>query len=257
MTSWLCFLLYIASTTAAGAVPNAVDCAFRKLAIRTASRNLHGDAAKLAIVAAGLNASDCPGGQRWVTLFQARNATKPPPTIAETGIHLFVSPSGDDANLGTDATSPLQTLAAAQNLVRGLLREKPEQAVTVNLKSGMYFETLVLGPQDSGCQKLPKGSSSSPECRVTWQNYQGDMPVISGGKKLNCTWEKTTINGHVSAYVCKVAATITANFTSLFVEGNRLQRARYGQNQIPLAFYMSRKVHRTPIPPHLILVKII
>ena len=223
MTSWLCFLLYTNALTVYTA-PNFVDCAFRKLAIRTASRNLYGDTAKLAIVAAGLNASDCPGGERWTALFQSRNSTKPPPYVAKPGIHLFVSPAGDDANLGTDITSPLQTLAAAQGRVRKLLREQLEQAITVNLKSGIYFETIAFGPEDSGCQH---STGSSPECRVTWQNYQQDEPVVSGGQQLNCTWTKATINGNVSAYVCKVPAVITANFTSLFVEGSRVQRARY------------------------------
>ena len=37
--------------------PNDVDCAFRQLAVRVASRNLHGDAGKLSLVAAGLNAT--------------------------------------------------------------------------------------------------------------------------------------------------------------------------------------------------------
>ena len=205
-------------------MPNDVDCAFRKLAVRMASRNLHGDAGKLAIVANGLNASDCPGGQRWAALFQAKNDTKSSTTIKRSGIQLYVSSSGDDTNLGTHITSSLKTLTAAQDRVRSLLREqRTEQAITINIKAGTYFEAMIFGPEDSGCQKLP---GSSPKCRVTWQNYQGDRPVISGGKQVNCTWAKTTINGNVSAYSCKVPAAIAENFTSLFVEGNRLQRAR-------------------------------
>lgn len=58
-------LSHCQAAAAADAAPNDVDCAFRELAVRVASRNLHANAAKLALVADGLNASACPGGHRW------------------------------------------------------------------------------------------------------------------------------------------------------------------------------------------------
>ena len=101
---------------AAAPPPNAVDCAFRELAVRVAARNLQGDAAKLALVSAGLNASACPHGARW-----AADCARSPddgggssPSTATIGSRsVFVSPTGSDTAAGTQA-APLRTLKAAQ-----------------------------------------------------------------------------------------------------------------------------------------------
>ena len=62
------------------------------------------------------------------------------------------------------------------------------------------------------------------------QNYPGDRPVVSGGVPINCTWLKTVVNGNVTAYSCKLAAAehsgANFTFTSLFIQGARLQRVR-------------------------------
>eukprot|EP00729_Bicosta_minor_P021123 gene21123-25775_t len=128
--------------------PNAVDCAFRKLAVKVAARNLNGDSAKLAIVATGLNVS------------------------------------------AYDEGAPMQSLAAAQARVRKILAEQQQQhhqshPITINLMEGIFYESVVLGPEDSGCQQQQQqqeqsasSSSSSSSalpptystesCKVTW-----------------------------------------------------------------------------------------
>jgi hypothetical protein len=58
--------------------PNDVDCAFRELAVRVASRNLGGSPRKLAVVAAGINASDCPAGSSWATRYSSGAAGAAP-----------------------------------------------------------------------------------------------------------------------------------------------------------------------------------
>jgi hypothetical protein len=123
---------------------------------------------------------------------------------------MFVSPSGDDSNPGT-AASPLKSLAAAQAKVQMLL--KVGGGITVNLRAGTYYESLVLGPADSGSQGAP----------VTWQAYPGEEAVLSGGQKLQCEWKPVTMNNE-TVYSCSLQAGQTS-FPSLFINGRQMQRA--------------------------------
>ena len=209
---------------AAAPPPNAVDCAFRELAVRVASRNLQGDAAKLALVSAGLNASACPHGARW-----AADCARSPddgggssPSTATIGSRsVFVSPTGSDTAAGTQA-APLRTLKAAQAKVAALLGDPGP--VTVHLRAGTYYEPLVIGPRDSG----------RPGAPVTWQAFGSEKAVISGGKRLACSWRTVTLN-NATVHSCALRATDPRGFESLFVNGRRLQRARYpnGDPTIP------------------------
>ena len=201
--------------------PNDVDCAFRELAVRVASRNLDGDAAKLALVAAGLNATACPGGRGWAGEHARDSSERRATQLQPTGRSVFVSPTGADTNAGTLA-APLKTLAAAKLHVRSLLEAEPG-AVTVNLRAGTYYEMLLLSPGDSGRPGEP----------VVWQSYGSEKAVISGGKKLTCeTWTKSP--SIVNAYSCQLPAA-QVPFTALFLNGTRLQRARWpnGNPNVP------------------------
>lgn len=87
----------------------------------------------------------------------------------------FVSPSGSDRNPGTKE-KPFQTIQRAQKAVRVLDREKGKNAI-VYLRGGIYAlqETLVFGSQDGGSEGF----------KVTYCNYPGEKPMISGGIRVN------------------------------------------------------------------------
>ena len=150
-------VLLAGGAAAAAQPPNDVDCAFRELAVRVASRNLGGDAVKMRMVAAGLNSSACPGGRSWGR-DHARESG--PSQLAGAGRSLFVSPTGADTNVGSQA-APLKTLGAAKTHVSALLKAGPG-AVTVNLRAGTYYEMLLLGPADSGRPGAPVTLCGSP-----------------------------------------------------------------------------------------------
>src|ERR1019366_8618780 len=68
----------------------------------------------------------------------------------DTGPTIYVSPAGNDSNLGTYA-QPLRSLARAQAIVRTLNRNMTTD-IFVYLEGGTYrlSRPLVMGPQDSG-----------------------------------------------------------------------------------------------------------
>ncbi len=69
--------------------------------------------------------------------------------FAQSPLELYVSPSGDDTNLGTSISAPFQTLERARDEVRSLTQATE---VTVWLMDGDYFRTssFELTAQDSG-----------------------------------------------------------------------------------------------------------
>ena len=80
---------------------NDVDCAFRKLGMEVASRNLGGDNTKLAAVANGLNVSQCPSGDSWVSAFSRDAGTLANRHIKRTAsTQIFVDVTGNDNNPG-------------------------------------------------------------------------------------------------------------------------------------------------------------
>lgn len=121
----------------------------------------------------------------------------------------FVSPTGNDANPGTQA-KPFATLLRAQEAVR---EAKGSAPMTVWLRGGTYYlaKTLEFTAEDSG----------TPNAPVTWQAWTDEQPVISGGIKLALKWEAFR-NGILKARV-------PAGFTTdqLFVNGERQILARY------------------------------
>merc|ERR1719183_2495884 len=74
---------------------------------------------------------------------------------------------GQDSNAGTEK-APLKTVAAA-------VAKAPKGNVV--LREGTHFleSTLQLGSENSG---------------LTISAYPGETPVVSGGKKLEVTWEE-------------------------------------------------------------------
>ena len=91
---------------------------------------------------------------------------------------IYVSPAGNDSNPGT-LDQPIATVAHAQELARS---GKASGPVTVYLRGGVYYlaSPLIFTAADSGAAGAP----------VTYQAYQNEQPVISGGMKLqNLDWK--------------------------------------------------------------------
>ena len=133
-----------------------------------------------------------------------------PSTVAE---EYFVSPTGSDQNDGT-LTSPLASIAAAQNKVRAFKQKNPNEAVTVFLRGGKHYlsEPVVFTPEDSGTKRGP----------VIYKAHQDEVPQVLGGVKLKeLKWEKTGDN----VYKTKVPQGLV--FETLFVNGQQQILARY------------------------------
>ncbi len=139
----------------------------------------------------------------------------------------YVSPTGSDANPGTEA-APFKTLQQAQNVVR-LLPDSAyqNQDVYILLRGGTYRmqEPLVLNWTDSG----RKGNN------VVYRAYPGETPVVSGAIQVPGPWTNVAGIWHASVPV----GTATRQ---LYVNGNRAQRARttfypagFRPNYTPLA----------------------
>jgi len=125
------------------------------------------------------------------------------------GTDFYVSPNGNDAAPGTQA-KPFATLARAQQAARPIVGKK---TVTINLRAGTYYlpAPLVLTSADSGTKAAP----------VTYQAYNGEPVVVSGGQLLNMSWKPY----RDKIMQAKVPADCTTD--QLFVNGQRRILARY------------------------------
>jgi len=135
----------------------------------------------------------------------------------------YVSTQGNDAWSGRLPASnaegtdgPFATLARARNAVRELKASK-KGAISVLVRGGTYYldEALTFGREDSG----------SEDQAITYAAYPGEMPVISGGRKIVGEW-KPYRDGIM---MCDLPEAKEGNldFTQLFVDGKRQSRARY------------------------------
>lgn len=103
-------------------------------------------------------------------------------------VELYVSPTGDDANAGTEK-QPFASLHAARDAIRKYKNDHVESVpFIVTVADGTYTmeEPFVLRHEDSG----------TLECPVVYKAGKGATPVFSGGKKItgftvneNGVWE--------------------------------------------------------------------
>src|SRR6266545_4388635 len=130
---------------------------------------------------------------------------------AETGITIFVSPAGDDANPGTE-TLPIRTLTRARDLVR-TMNASLTADLTVRLADGTYrlAAPLALSALDSG----------SGGHRVVWTAAPGAHPVVSGGVRVT-GWTLTDATRNLWS---ASAPAVLANTRQLYVDGHRAARA--------------------------------
>jgi parallel beta-helix repeat protein len=140
----------------------------------------------------------------------------------------YVSPAGNDSWSGTlpspnGSDGPFQTLQAARDAIRRLKSEKTlNEPVTVYLEGGDYRlrQPFVLTPQDSGSESAP----------ITYGAYEGEHPVISGGRVIQ-GWKFDPEAGPAAARGHLWTATLPVDepgwhFHELFVNGQRRQHAR-------------------------------
>ncbi len=132
-------------------------------------------------------------------------------------IVFFVSPEGSDAQDGTSVDKPFATLQKARDAIR-ILKQKGEleSPVNVYIRGGTYelSEPFILTTEDSGTKACP----------ITYRAYNGEKPLISGGREIKGQWER--YKGNI--LVCNVSEAKDGNwsFRQLSLNGTRMDRAR-------------------------------
>lgn len=132
--------------------------------------------------------------------------------------NFYVAPTGKDSNCGSEK-EPFATLSQAQAAVSTFIAKGLREDVTVFVRDGTYHreQPLTFGLEDSGTK----------EFKVTYVAYPGEMPLISGGRKIS-GW---SINeaGLWETTIPEVAQG-TWDFRELFVNGKRRPRCRNPNN---------------------------
>jgi hypothetical protein len=123
---------------------------------------------------------------------------------------IWVSPTGDDGNPGTQA-QPVRTLRQAQRMVQGLNQDMAGD-VDVNLMDGVYrlSQPLALGPGDSGTNGH----------NVVWGAAPGARPVVSGAVRIG-NWSQ--FDAAKNIWVAQAPAGLQTR--QLYVNGARAPRA--------------------------------
>ncbi len=104
------------------------------------------------------------------------------------GAEIFVSPGGDDANVGTQS-QPLRTLEAVQDKARQL---DHDQSITVWLRAGVYERSELL--------RLTKADSGTPDHPMAYRAWPNEEVRIVGGRVIN-GWEAVTDDAILSRLV--------------------------------------------------------
>ena len=169
---------------------------------------------------------NAPGGDEPITATYNGATTQAGTLLAMTGtapptsVTYYVAPNGNDSWSGTLASpnaagtdGPFATLDHARAAVQTLNKAGLTQ-ITVQVRAGTYClpSTIQFTAADSG----------SPSLNITYQNYPGESPVISGGVRLT-NWTNT--GGNVWKTTLPAS---TQYFENLFYNGERRLRPRLG-----------------------------
>jgi len=153
-------------------------------------------------------------------------------TAAHAQDTLYVSPSGNDANPGTLA-QPFLTLNQARLAVRSLNGSMTGN-IYVYLRGGLYQpdSTTVFNDEDSGTNGFD----------VVYSAYNGEVPVISGGKAIT-GWTQVSGNlweAPVSGITCKIRQLYVNGVRANMTTGPTvLARGGYGMyDGLPAGFYV-------------------
>ena len=122
---------------------------------------------------------------------------------------LYVAPTGEDSNPGTQA-APFKSLSAARDAAR---KFAGKEAVTIHVADGTFYlpETLVLTAADSGTAQAP----------VVYRATNEGKAILSGGLKLDLKWEPTRDG------IWKAATPPGLAIDQVFINGERQRMARY------------------------------
>jgi len=139
------------------------------------------------------NLSEAPDHHRWearsrLEEIKRRQAGLPardpnssrvtPPPLPRAGQVFYVSPSGDDANPGTE-DGPFASLEGARDAMRSLRKRGPipEGGFLVVVQGGEYrlTQTFALGAEDSGTEQSP----------IVYRAAHGQRPRFTGGVHLS------------------------------------------------------------------------
>jgi len=134
---------------------------------------------------------------------------------------VYVAPGGNDSNPCT-MDQPCLTPQHATAVVRGM----PGGKHVVTFRNGYYFL--------SSPWTFDGGDSGTAATAVIYQNYAGEVPVISGGRKIAGSWPVDggiTCGGSCTGYYIDLDADPShsghyVNFEALFYNGVRKSRPR-------------------------------
>jgi len=157
---------------------------------------------------------------------------------------LFVAANGNDSWSGKlpapnskNTDGPFASLARAQTAVQNLVKAGPSKPITVMLRGGTYY--LALSPTSPGSLNFTANDSGTSAIPITWENYPGETPVVSGGEPVSGNPGLGLIWNHVSGNLWRVQ--LPANiqpFESLFYNGERRLRSRL-QSSAGTGYYIS------------------
>ena len=159
----------------------------------------------------------------------------------------FVATNGNDSWSGTLASpnsqhtdGPFASIARAQVAVRNLIQSHPNRPIIVMIRQGIF--SLPLSPTNPGTLNFNSNDSGTSQMPITWENYPGELPIVSGGERvgsggLGLTW--TNPSGNL--WNVKLPAS-TQPFEYLFYRRNvseRRLRSRL-QSAAGVGYYMNR-----------------
>ena len=95
-------------------------------------------------------------------------------------IKFYVSPNGNDSNIGT-INEPFKTIEQAKQTIRKLSEQERQTDINVYLRGGTYSidKTIVFELEDSGLG----------DTKITYLAYKDETPVISSGVQIK-GWKK-------------------------------------------------------------------
>ena len=150
-------------------------------------------------------------------LFPTETVERKPLVNPSADVNYYVSDlTGSNTNPGTTIDKPFKTISAAQNAIRLHHPVQSRPRTNIYVRKGVYFDALALDALDSG---------RNDDNKITYQAYENEQAVISGGIDLKLSWTQT-------GRIWKATVPKYTSFNSLYVYGlhknnTRLIRARW------------------------------